>query len=303
MRWEKQGNIFQVNESSEWMRSHASLPTPVHLKDDTFRIFFSTRGPNNVSRGAYFDFDVEKRKVIAISENPVLEPGALGLFDDCGVSLACYVREINTFYYMGWYLPKNVPFSNQIGAARFADSKLEKLEKTSILPVLGKCEKEPFSFGYPWVTKFKGKFLMWYDSNPWWKSNSTSEYFFQLRMAESEDGIQWKKKYVDGFPMNPGERSVARPCVLVSGDILKMWYSVNTEGKYSIGYAESGDGITWTRHNENGGVSKSATATDWDSDEVEYPCVFEHKGTYYMLYNGNSYGKTGVGLARLVEGG
>jgi hypothetical protein len=28
-----------------------------------------------------------------------------------------------------------------------------------------------------------------------------------------------------------------------------------------------------------------------------YPCVFDHFGTRYMLYNGNGYGATGFGLA------
>ena len=30
---------------------------------------------------------------------------------------------------------------------------------------------------------------------------------------------------------------------------------------------------------------------------VEYPCVFDWDGRRYMLYNGNGYGRTGVGLA------
>ena len=30
---------------------------------------------------------------------------------------------------------------------------------------------------------------------------------------------------------------------------------------------------------------------------VEYPYVFKHKKKLYMLYNGNSYGASGIGLA------
>jgi hypothetical protein len=32
---------------------------------------------------------------------------------------------------------------------------------------------------------------------------------------------------------------------------------------------------------------------------IEYPCVFERMGRLFMLYNGNGYGKSGVGLAVL----
>jgi hypothetical protein len=33
---------------------------------------------------------------------------------------------------------------------------------------------------------------------------------------------------------------------------------------------------------------------------IEYPFVFDHQGRRYLLYNGNDYGKTGVGLAVLA---
>ena len=34
---------------------------------------------------------------------------------------------------------------------------------------------------------------------------------------------------------------------------------------------------------------------------VCYPYVFEYNDKLYMLYNGNGYGKTGIGLAVLEE--
>ena len=41
------------------------------------------------------------------------------------------------------------------------------------------------------------------------------------------------------------------------------------------------------------------SASGWDSEMIAYPYVFAHEGDYYMLYNGNGYGKTGIGLAVL----
>ena len=35
----------------------------------------------------------------------------------------------------------------------------------------------------------------------------------------------------------------------------------------------------------------------WDGEMIGYPCVFEHRGRRYMLYNGNRYGATGFGAA------
>ena len=78
-----------------------------------------------------------------------------------------------------------------------------------------------------------------------------------------------------------------------------MWFSCRS-GKgetYRIGYADSPDGIAWTRRDGAAGIDISASG--WDSEMIEYPFVFDHKGERYMLYNGNGYGKTGFGLAVL----
>ena len=42
------------------------------------------------------------------------------------------------------------------------------------------------------------------------------------------------------------EHAFGRPCVLRDGDRYRMWYSYRGE-RYRIGYAESADGIAWTR--------------------------------------------------------
>jgi hypothetical protein len=34
---------------------------------------------------------------------------------------------------------------------------------------------------------------------------------------------------------------------------------------------------------------------------IEYSFIFDHAGQRYMLYNGNGYGKTGIGLAVLDQ--
>ena len=41
------------------------------------------------------------------------------------------------------------------------------------------------------------------------------------------------------------------------------------------------------------------SAEGWDSEMICYPYVFEHRGRFFMLYNGNGYGKTGFGVAVL----
>jgi len=57
--------------------------------------------------------------------------------------------------------------------------------------------------------------------------------------------------------------------------------------------------LRWKRKDREVGIDVSASG--WDSEMIEYPFVFDHKGERYMLYNGNGYGKTGIGLAVLAK--
>ena len=66
---------------------------------------------------------------------------------------------------------------------------------------------------------------------------------------------------------------------------------------YRIGYAESNDGIEWTRKDES--VNLDVSESGWDSQMVAYPAVFEIAGKTIMLYNGNNFGATGFGYAEL----
>jgi hypothetical protein len=69
---------------------------------------------------------------------------------------------------------------------------------------------------------------------------------------------------------------------------------------YRLGYAESANGVDWTRMDEAVGIERSADGPD--SLMIEYPFVYAHKGRKHMLYNGNGFGETGILHAVLAEG-
>ena len=73
-----------------------------------------------------------------------------------------------------------------------------------------------------------------------------------------------------------------------------MWYCVRGDS-YRIGYAESADGLEWTRRDCLAGIAPPAEG--WDSQMQAYPMVFREGGRWLMLYNGNGYGATGFGCA------
>lgn len=75
-----------------------------------------------------------------------------------------------------------------------------------------------------------------------------------------------------------------------------MWFCARG-AKYRIYFATSEDGLTWRQLGKDEGIDVSPDS--WDSDMIEYPCVFDHRGQRFMLYSGDGYGRTGFGLAVL----
>jgi predicted GH43/DUF377 family glycosyl hydrolase len=299
MKWIKKGLIFEPPKNLGWMVSHAANPVAEHLGGDLYRVYFSGRDERNRASIGFVEFDIiHPEKIINISSKPVVSPGAIGTFDDSGTSMGCIVRHGDTryLYYLGWNLGITVPWRNSIGLLTSEGN--SPFTRFSNAPVLDRSGVDPFSISYPWVLKEDNKWRMWYGSNLKWGSMQ-EDMAHLLKYAESSDGIRW-------FPTGEisldfkgdNEYAMSKPCVVKERGVYKMWYSYRGES-YRIGYAESKDGLQWERKDEEAGIDVSETG--WDSEMICYPHVFEHNGEKYMLYNGNSYGKSGIGLAVLAR--
>lgn len=93
MAWRKLGRIFAPSGELDWSRSHAALPVPEWIEGDIFRIYFSGRdGQNRSSIGSVIVDLAVGGKILDIPAEPILRPGARGMFDDCGVSIGSIVR-------------------------------------------------------------------------------------------------------------------------------------------------------------------------------------------------------------------
>src|SRR5258706_13579913 len=115
MKWRKLGRIFQPTGNLDWAQSYAANPTPEHIEGDLFRIYFSSRDEKHRSSIGYIIVDLgAEGRVGEIPSEPVLRPGELGMFDDCGASIGCILRigEARYFDYMGWNLEVTVCCEN-----------------------------------------------------------------------------------------------------------------------------------------------------------------------------------------------
>ena len=73
-----------------------------------------------------------------------------------------------------------------------------------------------------------------------------------------------------------------------------------TEAFYecNLRYYYNKDGIHFTRRDDLVGIEVSEKK-NWDDTAMCYAQVFPFEECLYMIYNGNEYGREGLGLARI----
>lgn len=299
-RWSKLGLVFKPDRNYDWMQSHAANPLVEHRGGSLFRVYFSCRDADKRSHVGYVQISIdEPTRVLNISESPVLAPGEPGFFDDSGCTCSSLVRlpdGTRYMYYLGWNLATTVPWRNFIGLA-VSEPGSEVFSKFRTVPIVDRSPEDPLTLTYPWVINESGSWHMWYGSNIGWSAGPHGKVLHLLKHATSDDGISWQRtSRADVLPQHPEDSVVARPTVIRTDDCYRMWYSHRGDS-YRIGYAESRDGVSWERLDDLAGIE--ASANDWDSGSISYPCVFSHGGRLFMLYNGSGFGLTGFGIAVL----
>lgn len=298
MRWLKRGLVLTAPAHLLWAQSHAALPMVEPVGGAKARVYFSSRDDRNRAQIGRAVLDLDAGAAAPdVEPDPVVRLGPPGSFDDSGVTGGCLVT-VGTrryLYYSGWRLPHNVPFVFFIGCAVSHDG--ESFEKVSSEPVLGPTNVDPYLTASPSILVEGGVWRMWYVSGTGWSGGARPEPNYLIRYAESKDGIEWRGSgtICIGYSY-PGEHAIARPHVVKDGSLYRMWYSHRGDA-YRIGYAQSTDGLEWRRMDADTGINVSAEG--WDSEMVCYPWVGDIGGRRRMLYNGNGYGRTGIGQAVL----
>lgn len=267
------------------------------LQGSRVELYFSSRDQRNRAQIGRARIDLEDSSVAPeFEDEPVVRFGPPGTFDDCGATGGCIVVRNGKqhLYYSGWSLAVEVPFLFFIGCAVSIDGG-RTFAKASPSPVLGRTTFDPYLTASPSVLVEGGTWRMWYVSGTGWSESTPREPSYRICYAESRDGIDWKPtgRVCIDYSYS-GEHAIARPHVIKDGDLYRMWYS-HRGAAYRLGYAESTDGLDWIRKDDQVGLTVSATG--WDSEMVAYPWVGDVGGKRRMLYNGNSYGLTGIGEA------
>ncbi|MDR0370241.1 MAG: hypothetical protein LBH80_00070 [Prevotellaceae bacterium] len=309
MNWIKKGCIFMIDTSKEWSYDCAQVPTVELLSDKVWRIYYASRDSQVRSAVGYFDVEAgNPENILYRHPSPVFMRGELGTFDELGVGPSFLLKDGDTkyLYYIGYNVTKTLPYHNGIGIATWNEEK-QLFERISQGPLFERTLNEAFFNASSCVLKDDGIWRIYYLSTTKWvipEGANRAEPFYHIKYAESENAFDWKREgHVAIDYKDENEAGLARPYVLKIGGKYYMWYSrrdllgykTDKNASYRIGYAVSDDAVNWTRMDEKAGIDISPEG--WDAEMICYPCVVEWGDKLFLFYNGNGFGRTGIGYA------
>lgn len=305
MKWEKKGLIYKPPFDGTWKDNSALTPTSFLLNESIIRVYASFRDKEGIGRIGYIDVDAKNpSNVLKISDNPVLDIGKDGMFDDNGVILGDLIRVEDKIYmyYVGFQLVKKSKFLAYSGLAISKDNG-ETFKRYKNVPIMDREDEALYIRAIHSVIYEDNKFKFWYATGSGWEHINEVDFpQYDINYIESKDGIHFKENGIKCIKNNSNnlEYRIGRPRTYKKDDLYIMNFTYGTiDGRYIAGQATSSDCINWKRDDKDLGIELSKEG--WDSIHLSYPSIISTSDKTYMFYNGNNMGQDGFGYAELIE--
>lgn len=281
--------------------SYAQCPTPL-VMEDRVRVYFSERDEKNRSHIRFCDLDLDDPTSLLCEGPRVMELGRPGTFDDEGQIPSCARRTANgiQLWYSGWNTRNTVPYHNAAGFV-WSDNGGQKFRRLHDGPILDRTAEEP----YLAVTPCFDDTTIYYVSGLRWESiggRYEPIYLIHRCWVDLSRENMAVVRVPAANPVIPQAHPLecfSRPWVAIIDGRKYLFYAYRSAldyrdgaGAYRIGMAIMRDD-KWLRDD----VSLSLPRSEFDQTMQSYPAIFEAKGRVFMLYNGNSFGKHGFGVA------
>lgn len=284
---------FQLNGTS---LSHAANPVVIKVNRNLFRIFFNSRDEKQRSSVYSIDFDLSTLRLIPDTLRVQFLLNSSNSYFKDGVSLGSHFElgGVNWIGFMGWINPPAKHWYGTIGKFQLNDNfDFERIEEN---PWFDLDNHNQISLSYPAVYASKNIMHVWYGTTLSWDGGN-GEMIHILKEKISRDCVRFEStNRVVEWKMGESQ-AFSRPAILQIHDHFLMAYSVRgNKTKYRIGFGLIEDNSSIVKQM----CTFYASTSKWESEMVEYPYLVSHGDSIFMFYNGNDYGRSGIGLAQLV---
>lgn len=284
-----------------WWNSHFMAPAAIDL-GGVIRIFLGGHDKQGISRIGFIDVSKDQpEEILRISEDPSLDVGEAGCFDENGVFPGSIFKFQDKFYlsYTGFQLGMKIPHYNFGNIAIFNDD-LTKLTRIQKSPLLDRSE-EGLTVRAGITIQENGK-----DSIMLYSAGSTFEIINnKLRPNYSifRQNILGIHNFSDSGSEvlrfnNESEHGLGRPYLVNFKGRLLCFYTIrNRSFLYRSGVAiHSSTNDNFERNDAL--VSRMGSNIKGFDEQMVYfpaPCVVENE--LWVFYSGNNFGKSGLGIS------
>ena len=299
--WTKAGQLLVPDPNVWWMSQHVG-PSFLQLTGNSqFDLYVTGRDLKNISRIAVIKGRILENKLFLdpAPADPLFDVGNPGCFDESGVSYPWLVHDQDKtlMFYVGWVAGGRTGFQNYTGLA-ISKNGCRSFERVSPVPVLDRNSDEPYGSGSCAVIREGSTYSMLYTSFYQWQdvSYKTRDFApsYDIKLAYSHDGQTWHRSGQAAIPLVEGQTIVGKPSIFKNIDgSYRVYFSARGDN-YKIYSAEGPSLVELVRNKE---VELDTSQCGWDSRMVEYSHVVQSDRYLFMIYNGNEFGKTGLGYA------
>lgn len=284
--------LLLAPSSAPWWAS-TSIGASAATHRESLIFFVGGRATDNRSRIGMITLDSDElsRTGARLSKEPILDVGPSDSYYRDGVSYPSLYkyRGEEKLLFTGWRRVGNT-FENHLGVADFCESsgswrpQMSPLFKEETLGTGSATVVESDDGDFLIVTRFLG----WSTLGRKWIP------FYRPWIAELDEGGTWRLVTELQGLETLRDLAIARPMWMQYEKNTLLWLSVRSGNKYRI-IAGSLDGRRFQEdpslciHPEGAGA--------WDSQSVEYAAPFKRAGKLAVLYNGDGFGSTGIGIA------
>lgn len=303
MEWRKLGKVFS-QEGVGWKSNSALTPTPVLLSDEVIRVYAGFRDDEGISRIGYVDVSADDpTRLLKVSQEPVLDRGRDGCFDDNGVILGDIVKVDGVYrmYYVGFQKVQRAKFLAFTGLAISEDGG-NSFIRQSEAPIMDRANGATTIRAIHTALYEEGRWKVWFAVGDDWEIiNGVPFPQYNIWYTESDDGIAFGNPSQLCVDVAGDEYRIGRPSVYKMPDGYIMFYTKGSRSglDYYPGIAYSSNGIEWERRDSD--FSLPLSPGGFDSMHLCYPRLINVKNRTYCFYNGNNMGAEGFGVAELLR--
>ena len=281
-RWKMSAENPVLSQTpGSWDQNHYYLDDPTLLKiNGVFHTWYSSGYNLSISKVDTFWIAHASSPdgIHWTKTGPVLSPGISGSWRDKGAISPCVLFDGGI--YRMWFVGSMNPlqYQNGIGYATSQDGVNWIVDPQPVVPLSSTIG----ATWHPSVVKKDNVYYLFVGI-----SASSSIYSSDVVLLTSPDGRTWQNR---GAVLSvrrdlPWQQSGILPSeVIYDENRFKMFFTAMNVQSFSIGYAESTDGITWTGSGESP-ILTSASTAPWPTGSVGFPAVLRDEGKLKMWFS------------------